>query len=362
MKWSWNKKRNALKSVVISGCVGIMCITCFTIAIRADNWAYWTGFGKRKAISSTTMKQDRNGNIIETITVASEPGKTLWDWLELLVVPGMLLFLGYSLQKQQQQRAADEAKEEILQVYFDRISTLLMDGNILEITTKVNLLTNSYTVPAHKMATSKEQEMSDVSIDILKARTLSILRRFDGDGFKKGSVIQFLIETEILKKTRLNLSNANLSNAILLNANLSDINLCRANLRNADLRNVCLRHADLRYAIFEQTDLSRANLSFANLRGAIFLGAIVRGTSFRGANLNSATFKNVKIKADFRESVLAYTDFSEADIEDNNCFSNAYLCRTILPKNITLDSNRDCKNLNIDPKTGVKNFCAKRVK
>jgi hypothetical protein len=75
-------------------------------------------------------------------------GKTVWNWLELLGVPLALAVLGYILQQQQQKRAetlskeqreiaADEAKEEILQGYFDRLSTLLVDKNILAIATKV---------------------------------------------------------------------------------------------------------------------------------------------------------------------------------------------------------------------------------
>jgi hypothetical protein len=82
-------------------------------------------------------------------TVTSEPGKTLWDWLSLLGVPLSLAGLGYGLQQQQQKRAetlskeqreiaADEAKEEVLQAYIDRLSSLLVDKNVLEIASKVH--------------------------------------------------------------------------------------------------------------------------------------------------------------------------------------------------------------------------------
>mgnify|MGYP001791046152 FL=1 len=80
-------------------------------------------------------------------------GQSFWQWLELLGVPLSLAVLGYLLQRQQrkqarteanqqrkiaaveakQQReiAADEEREEILQKYIDRLSTLLVDKNLL---------------------------------------------------------------------------------------------------------------------------------------------------------------------------------------------------------------------------------------
>ena len=70
-------------------------------------------------------------------------GKSFWDWLQLAGVPGSLAVLGINYQRQQSQenkderrsqgeREADERKSEILQVYFDRISQLLVDKNLID--------------------------------------------------------------------------------------------------------------------------------------------------------------------------------------------------------------------------------------
>ena len=73
----------------------------------------------------------------------------------------------------------------------------------------------------------------DSALEVIRARTLSILRRFENDRERKTSVINFLIETEIIGKSKLNLSGADLSGAYIKGANLE-----RANLERAELERV----------------------------------------------------------------------------------------------------------------------------
>ena len=184
-------------------------------------------------------------------------GKTLWDWLQLLIIPAVLAVGGYLLnyttsrnerqateQRAQVEReaaekraqterdiASDNQREAALQTYIDKISELLCERNLRE-----------------------SQPEDEVQI-IARVRTLTTLPRLDAT--RKGSVIQFLYESQLISKNK---------NIIDLGgANLSRANLSRANLNGANLNGANLLEADLSNATFIGADLSGANLGGANL-------------------------------------------------------------------------------------------------
>src|SRR5215218_5434421 len=134
--------------------------------------------------------------------------KTLWDWLQLLVVPAMLAFVGFSLAAAQenihQQAEESRAQEEALQAYLEGMGNLLLDEGLL---------------------TSQEDEEVRT---LARARTLTILGRVDGA--RKRSVVQFLYESQLIEKDKPIVS---LSDAVLFDADLSD-----ARLRGADLSGI----------------------------------------------------------------------------------------------------------------------------
>jgi hypothetical protein len=309
----WEKVKKRKRAIVVVSLFSAVLLSILVMAIRADNWARWTGFGKQVKVED------------------QEPGKTLWDWLDLLGVPLTLAILGYILQQQERsraetlkeqerERAEKIAKEEILQVYFDRLSTLLVDKNILAIAVKVHPLREKQGTDQPEITiTPEERELLDSAIDVIRARTLSILRRFEGDTEKKSSAIRFLIDADVISKAKLSLSGANLSGADLSSANLSEANLNganlskanisganisganvnsadldSANLRNASLRNASLRNASLRGANLLNTDLHGANLLLADLRSANLHSANLSGAEVHFANLHGANLDNVK--------------------------------------------------------------------
>lgn len=321
-----------------------LAVFALIVAFQKGNWAPWMGFS----------------------------GKTVWDWLDLLGVPLTLAILGYILQQQERKRAetleeqervraealsreqrardekvakeqreiaANEAKEEILQVYFDRLSTLLVDKNILAIAAKV-------CPPSEKQGneqleitiTPEEKELFDSAVDIIRARTLSILRRFEGDTDRKTSIIRFLLEAEIISKVKLDLSKADLSDA---------------DLRGADLRRAKLFNANLTRVKFQrgwlcEADLYRANLTEANLYKANLIKA-----NFGEANLSSADLSNADLnEAYFWDAKLIKANFRQAHNLTDKQLTQAKLCFTTLPDGSTLDPNRDCEELGIDLKTG----------
>ncbi|PSN17046.1 hypothetical protein C7271_19780 [filamentous cyanobacterium CCP5] len=292
-----------------------LAVPVLVIAFRLGNWADWTGF----------------------------KGKTLWEWFDLLVVPVSLAILGYFLQRQQQKQAAEaareqretaanEEKEEILQVYFDRLSTLLVDKNLLAIAAKV------HPEKGEPTATHEEQELFDAAVDVIRARTLSILRRFEGDASRKTSVVRFLLEAEVISKTKLSLRLADLSGADLSLANLGGAHLSGANLSNANLSFANLSGArligtNLSSAELIDTDLSNANLNLANLSGAYFSGADLSNANLSDATLTASRLSNVNL--------------------NNVNLSSAKLCRTVLPDGVDIDPQRNCEELGIAPETGL---------
>jgi uncharacterized protein YjbI with pentapeptide repeats len=339
-------------------------------------WPGGFGIGQEKSVTTMSVEKDKQGNITKSIeTTKIEDGKTLWDWLSVLGVPLSLAVLGYWLQQMQQKRAeevakeqreiaADETKEEVLQVYFDRLSVLLVDKNLLAIAAKVYPTESEGTESQPQVsATAEERELLDSAVDVIRARTLSILRRFENDPQRKTSVIRFLIEADIVSKLKLslrganlsgvNLSRANLRGANLRGADLGDAKLKGANFSGADLGDAYFYSADLSDANFRSADLSGADLSGADLSGANLRGAYLRGAYLRGAYLIDANLRYADlIDANLGDAKLKGADLSGADLSGAKEIKVAQLqetklCQTELPPDITLNPNRNCQELGI---------------
>lgn len=218
-------------------------------------WVDWAGFGPDSNKSKSIEKTIKDGKIIsikETETEQFQSGKTLWDWLGLagtLAIPIVLFQFERSEHKRNEERAKAEKeqadkqvliekeiadtnqREEALQAYIDRMSELLLDKQLKTL--------------------ASDNPLRDTALKVARARTLSILRRLDKDGERKGRIIRFLIDAELI-------SELNLSDADLSGINLSGINLSRANLELSTFQG----------AILEAVTLFGANLSSANLQYA----------------------------------------------------------------------------------------------
>ena len=225
----WLKQPINIRAWQLTASIVVLAIAASAVIVVVR---YGFGFGEGSSKTITTTTRDANGNVIQTVTETPDSGKTLWDWLSLLGVPLSLAGLGYVFQQQQQKRAEAEAKEEVLQVYFDRLSTLLVDKNLLAIAAKVYPREPS---ESHREISPDEQALFDLVVGIIRARTLSILRKFADDVERKNSVIRFLIEVEVVSKARLNLTGASLSGVSLSGADLSNANLSNANLSGTKL-------------------------------------------------------------------------------------------------------------------------------
>jgi Pentapeptide repeats (8 copies) len=243
-------------------------------------------------------------------------GMTVRNWLELLVVPLVLLGIGLLFQIQQneveerhleaQQHIEEQrAQDEALQTYLEQIGQMLLDKD-------------------RPLRQSKEGD--EVQL-LARARTVTILRRLDSA--RNRDILQFLREARLVPSNKyeiqehiVRLDNSNLSKADLKGANLDSFDLHGTDLSGADLRDARLPwsylpyaklnganlrgaylrgdpdqsgdDADLSDANLSEADLSYDNLSSANLQGANLTDAVLRGTNLSNAKVTSEQLAEAK--------------------------------------------------------------------
>lgn len=167
------------------------------------------------------------GEYVPDPAVKPDPvrAKTLWDWMDLLLVP-LLLALGAWLLNPSARAREHEAEERrieeqrwieldrsrgaALQTYLDRMTELITDGLL-------------------------ESKPDEAKRSIARARTVTMLRQLDGQ--RRDLLLRFLREAGLMEKEavatlqRADLSKADLSRVDLSQAELEGINLSQANLK-----------------------------------------------------------------------------------------------------------------------------------
>ena len=217
----------------------------------------WLGF---RGYDKVTKEYTPTGQLTKT-THEYQPGKTLWDLLQLLIIPLVLAVGGYlfswqlnqtNLQLSQRQHDNDQAialsqqRETTLKTCMDDIRDLLLNRGL-----------------------AVSEAGSEVRV-IAKTEVLAALRQLDGE--RKGTLMQFLSEAKLITTsgngTIIDLRGADLSGADLSGIELSGLDLRGANLRGAHLNDAGLNGADLSGVDLTGVDLSGADLSGADLSGA----------------------------------------------------------------------------------------------
>lgn len=255
----------------------------------AYNWE-WTGFGE------TSYKKGTGDREVQ-------PRKTLWDWLDLMIVPGMLIIVGFWLssvqnsnQQQSQatlQRLLEEqrAQNTALQAYLDQMGNLLLEKD----------LANSE--PAGPLQA------------VAQAQTQTVLRSLGPDG--KRTVVLFLHEANLI------CAQCEEQPVIFLfNADLRGVDLSREILANASLVGAYMEGADLSNATLNNSGLGAVDLSEADLGGAqmfttYMYGADMENANLQGADLTDSTLVGVRLKgANLTDAELEGVDLSYADLRD----------------------------------------------
>lgn len=257
---------------------------------------------------------DRDSFIDVLPTQHYEPGKTLWNWMELLIIPFALIIGGYLLNRAEkrleiklakenaeiERQIAEERNQEVaLSEYFDRITELLLDHNL------------------------KSTKKGSNEREVARTRTLTILRRLNGE--RKGIVLNFLIESGLIEIEDNNnpivyLNKADFSYCKLQVGYLEKANLEGTNFQNADLWGTRLNGANL-----HSVDFNNACLKSVEFNGAHFLS-----TRFKGANLDCSDFQNTFLEnVFFYNASLRSVNFSDTIIENAN-FEGAVLDYSML--------------------------------
>jgi flagellar basal body-associated protein FliL len=166
----WQKNK---RSLVIATIIILVVLIAFALAVFLFGWD-WTGLGPY-------TPPTKNNNF--------QRGKTLWDWLQLLIVPIMLVIGGFWLNQIQKSREEESAKkraeaeykrtcdnrrETFLQAYIDNMSELLLKEHL------------------------RESKPEDEVRKIARVRTLTVLQRLDA--VRKFSVLLFLHASGLIDK------------------------------------------------------------------------------------------------------------------------------------------------------------------
>ena len=212
------------------------------------------------------------------------PGKTLWDWLQLigvLAIPIIGAIIPIIFSKQQN----DRLQHDTLQGFIDQISTMLLNQNT-----------------SLQTATPEQKEA-------IQAQTRSTLRRLSPQN--QGILVEFLHDAGLINKnapvirvssngdsqgsqattipSAINLQNANFKQANLQEASLRGFNLSGADLSGADLS-----RANLENAFMSNSNCDRANLSYADLSGTDLSGTDLSEAILRGAKVTDEQLKKAK--------------------------------------------------------------------
>lgn len=161
-------------------------------------------------------------------------GKSLWDWMELLIIPLVLALGAFYLNRSEKELerksaedrakldrelAVDRQKEEAFQAYLDRMAELLLKENL---------------------RTTDNEEVPHIA----RTLTLTVLRRLSPK--RKGNVIIFLYDAKLITDGETIVS--------LMDADLSDADLEDAYLEKANLKGVIMDHANLAYAVLNHAN------------------------------------------------------------------------------------------------------------
>ncbi len=250
--------------------------------------------------------------LVATVTARNTgfEGKTLWDWMELLIVPLViaigLWWLNRSEKQTEMARIKYRQQQDDLQTYISNMTKLLLE---------------------HKLTPDPQDRLLKPSPERAIARTLTLNLLANLASHQKSRVLLFLYESRLIERVPLvNLAQTDLVGIDLVGMQLREINLSGAVMRQANLSNTQLPEAllietnlhkgMLALAKLPEAILRQADLREADLQGAVLENADLRGANLNGANLYEANLRGCKLQgADLRGTKLDKAVLSEANLQ-----------------------------------------------
>jgi hypothetical protein len=162
-------KQHPVRAVLIALLSIVVVLIILSILGYIFNW-HWTG-------------------LVPETSEPKQHAKTLWDWLQLLIIPAVLAVAGYVINltvsrgeqeatkqraKTEREIAQDNQREAALQEYIDKMSELLLHEKL------------------------RESQPEDEVRKIVRVRTLTVISRLDA--YRKCSILQFLHESGLIDK------------------------------------------------------------------------------------------------------------------------------------------------------------------
>lgn len=269
------------KWLLLTAAIVIVLFLSFAGAIAVFGWG-WLGF---TATTGPVLRPNEQ----------YRPAKTLWDVLQLVIVPLVLAGVGLwftQVQKRNEQTIAnDNQRETALQAYIGGMSELLLTHDLRE--------------------SSEKEEVRDIA----RVRTLTVLQRLDAG--RKASVLLFLLEAGLIYKDKTSTKTGLIYKKTIIGlrrADFSGVKLCGAHLSRTHLSGVNLSGADLGGADLREADLTGTNFTGAKLNGVDFRDAILSGANLSRADLGGADLSGADLgehrfnKAELSEAFLSGAD------------------------------------------------------
>jgi uncharacterized protein YjbI with pentapeptide repeats len=292
--------------------------------------------------------------------------KSLWDFLDLLIVPLALAIIGYGFAVQQQARQTQletqrdkraqaveqqRAQNEALQAYLGQMSHLILEKGLpgaAEGDTVFTLAQARTTTGISQFDGTHNRAVTRFLSDSGLLRDPALLAKADLEGAKLPKAV---LPKAYLVGTHLN--GANLTEAVLSSAVFSatekeggdTIPITAADLTRADLTKASLLEADLSGCTLDKVTLTKAALQGANLSGASLEDANLTKAALQGADLSGASLQDAPLwalkkrstnlthaklihaalqGANLSGAVLQNVDLTDADLTGAN-LTDAYL-------------------------------------
>src|SRR5215212_1444758 len=268
--------RPSRRQVIWAVVVGIPLITLVVLIVLGYVYQWeWVGVGEAYRPKPTDQDIRRE--------------KTLWDWMQLLIIPvavavGTFVLNQAAKRRDDKREEAQKDREEALQHQRAEDATLQA---------YIEYMSGMLTDPHQPL---RRSHLGDSLRVAARAQTMTALGRLH-DGERKRSALQFLYEAGLIENLPVislrgaNLKGTDLQGASLERASLQGADLRGANPQWANFKEASLQEVDFRGADFQRANLQRADLRSADLRGGDFQGANLEEAKFEWANLSDADLR-----------------------------------------------------------------------
>lgn len=261
-------------------------------------------------------------------------GKTLWDWVNLLLAPlVVVIIMIVALQTlaareqanatalEEQAALLDEVVAEtgLLQSYIDEMSALMGNDDFPSLVARPLCLTPMVMRGESAEVESVEDMTSAESVTVGRDSTAAAYDELTDE--RLASLIRYTSNNQLFdlyfdcELESLTLTDADLSGVNFANVDLTEADLSGSQFHRADLSLATLTSADLSGAEFFTATLDRANMQMADLSGA----SISTSSTLTGADLSNSDLSNATITlATLRDVNLAFANLNGATIELSN--------------------------------------------